>query len=250
MRSMDRESEYPFAKAQSANALKSFAHSLQIASRAYVRLCPTHGRSTRASMLDYFVIYLVCDRPCFMHLSRFRTALMQPQALTFPFLSLLVLTVTTFPQSHLHTVVEQRCFVPLPLRTETFGFPGPITTRCPNLVPGSSCMSSFRPRPILMFISLPLNVDRRPAGTEPCARTQMPAGRLKELIVSFCGGSDPRRRRWRRTYYTIKFGGAGVEPVLCLTFASGHVTPFHVSALGRTGVVGAWAVDRVAAASH
>ena len=160
-----------------------------------------------------------------MHLSRFRTALMQPQALTFPFLSLLVPTVTTFPQSHLHTVVEQRCFVPLPLRTETFGFPGPITTRGPNLVPGSSCMSSFRPRPLLMFISSPLNVDRRPAGTEPCARTQMPAGRLKELIVSFCGGSDPHRQRRRRTYYTIKFGGAGVEPVLCLTFASGHVTP-------------------------
>ena len=92
-----------------------------------------------------------------------------------------------------------------------FGSPGPITTRCPNLVPGSSCTSSFRPRPILTFISSSLNIDRRPAGTEPCARTQMPAGRLKELIVSFCGGSDPHCHRWQRTYYTI-FLRTGLRP--------------------------------------
>ena len=128
---------------------------------------------------------------------------MQPQALTLPVLNLLVPTVTTFPQSHLHTVVDWRCFVLTPLRMVAFGSPGPITTRCPNLVPGLSCTSSFRPRPILTFISSPLNIDRRPAGTEPCARTQMPAGRLKELIVSFCGGSDPHCHRWQRTYYTI-----------------------------------------------
>lgn len=97
--------------------------------------------------------------------------------------------------------------------------------------------------PLGLFISSPLNVDRRPAGTEPCARTQMPAGRLKELIVSFCGGSDPHRHRWRQIYYTKKFGGAGFTPVFPIPTFNTAIS--RSAAVDRRCICGyAWAVDR------